>query len=208
MTDSDWRTRVFVTVGDITSLEVDAIVNAANKSLLGGGGVDGAIHRAAGTELLEACRKIAGCDVGDAVATPGFLLPARHVIHTVGPIWNGGNSGEADLLAACYQSSLTLAASLNAKTIAFPCISTGVYRFPQQQACDIAVSTVKKWLVHETLPESVIFCCYTKNDAVPYLAATAASVPYLSVWHRLLRLLGWKNRPNKAVNPSGGSGGI
>ncbi|MDQ4129832.1 MAG: O-acetyl-ADP-ribose deacetylase [Actinomycetota bacterium] len=130
--------------GDITTLEVDAIVNAANSSLLGGGGVDGAIHRAAGPELLEACRPLGGCETGDAKATPGFRLPARWVIHAVGPRWRGGGAGEAEAQASCYRRSLAVADDLGARSIAFPAISTGIYGYPAEEAAAIAVKTLRE----------------------------------------------------------------
>ncbi len=149
---------------DITRLDVDAIVNAANSSLLGGGGVDGAIHRAAGPELLAACRLLGGCPAGQARITRGYRLPARHVIHTVGPIWQGGKSGEVETLKSCYRSSLQLAVDTTLESIAFPCIATGIYGFPQDLACDIAVSTVGEWIPSHEYPQQVTFCCFTAED--------------------------------------------
>lgn len=155
-----------IITSDITGLDVDAIVNAANCSLLGGGGVDGAIHRAAGRELLEACRKFNGCKTGEARITPGFKLPAKFVIHTPGPVWYGGRRNEAELLKNCYLNSLALAKENNCRTIAFPCISTGVYHFPKEQAAKIALETV---LSNLTAPvEKVIFCCFAESDAEIY----------------------------------------
>ncbi|WP_447895771.1 O-acetyl-ADP-ribose deacetylase [Vreelandella sp. GE22] len=159
---------------DITTLNVDAIVNAANQSLLGGGGVDGAIHRAAGRELVEACRKLNGCATGDAKLTEGFNLPARYVIHAVGPVWHGGERGEADKLAGCYRRALELAESVDARSIAFPSISTGVYRFPIEQAAGVAVSTVKEALKAGSSVESVTFCCFSADDLAVYEAALEA----------------------------------
>jgi len=146
--------------GDITKIQADAIVNAANKTLLGGGGVDGAIHRAAGPELLEACRVFHGCESGEARITPGFRLPAKYVIHTPGPVWRGGTHGEADTLRACYVNSLALAARHQCRTVVFPCISTGVYGYPHAEAARIAVETVRAW--SEPWPEEVIFCCFSE----------------------------------------------
>ena len=157
-----------IITGDITKLKVDAIVNAANCSLLGGGGVDGAIHRAAGRELLEACRKFNGCETGEARITPGFKLPAKFVIHTPGPIWHGGNHNEAELLKNCYLNSLALAKENNCKTVAFPCISTGVCHFPKEQAAQIALETVLSNISASI--EKVIFCCFSDSDAEIYRA--------------------------------------
>jgi O-acetyl-ADP-ribose deacetylase len=148
--------------GDITKLEVDAIVNAANTSLLGGGGVDGAIHRAAGPELLEACRKLHGCATGDAKATPGFRLPAKWVFHAVGPVWSGGQRGEDELLTSCYRRCLELAREHGAKSIAFPAISTGVYSFPPERAAKIALTTVRQH-VDASGVEEVRFVCFNQE---------------------------------------------
>ncbi|HTL30952.1 MAG TPA: O-acetyl-ADP-ribose deacetylase [Tepidisphaeraceae bacterium] len=159
--------RIRIVEGDITELEVDAIVNAANSSLLGGGGVDGAIHDAAGPELLEECRKIGGCPTGEARLTKGYDLPARFVIHAVGPVWSGGSDDEDGLLANCYRNSLMLAAQNGIKTIAFPAISTGIYRFPLDRATKIAVRQTREFL--RSHPEiEVTFCCFDERTADAY----------------------------------------
>lgn len=154
--------------GDITQLYVDAIVNAAKKSLLGGGGVDGAIHRAAGSELLEECKTLGGCETGEAKITKGYDLPAKHVIHTVGPVWHGGDENEAELLASCYMNSLQLAEQQGLHSIAFPCISTGVYGYPKQQAAAIAVNVCKMFASNAESLKEIIFSCYDDESLAIY----------------------------------------
>ena len=158
---------------NITTLDVDAIVNAANSSLLGGGGVDGAIHRAAGPELMHECRLLGGCRTGEAKITKGHRLPARHVIHTVGPVWHGGDHGEADLLAACYRNSLLLAEAQGLRSVAFPCISTGIFGYPAEAAARVAVDTVRAALSASSTPPDVIFCCFSGDDLAIYQASLA-----------------------------------
>ena len=167
--------RIEVVEGDITRLDVDAIVNAANESLLGGGGVDGAIHRAAGPRLLEECRGLGGCPTGEARITGAYDLPARYVVHTVGPVWRGGDRGEDGLLESCYRESLRLAAEHGARTIAFPAISTGVYRFPVPRAAGIAVRTVTAGLAEHPSIRRVVLCCFDARSAGVFREALQAS---------------------------------
>lgn len=155
---------------NIVTLQVDAIVNAANSSLLGGGGVDGAIHRAAGPELLAECRTLGGCKTGEAKLTRGYKLPSKFVIHTVGPVWHGGKKGEPELLASCYRNSLTIAAENSIKTVAFPSISTGVYGYPIELAAKIAVDTVRDVVRQPYSLDDVIFCCFSAKDLEVYEA--------------------------------------
>jgi O-acetyl-ADP-ribose deacetylase len=167
-------TRLEICVADITTLAVDAIVNAANRSLLGGGGVDGAIHRAAGPELLAECRTLGGCETGSAKITRGYRLPAKHVIHAVGPVWNGGDAGEEELLASCYRTSLDLAAVRSLDSLAFPAISTGIYHFPADQAARIAAGTVAGELAASRRGiDRVVFCCFAQSAADHHVTAFA-----------------------------------
>ena len=168
--------RVSLLEGDVTKVEVDAIVNAANTSLLGGGGVDGAIHRPAGPELLLECRTLGGCPTGEARITAGYRLPAKYVIHTVGPIWGGGDRGEPELLGRCYRNSLRLATQYQVRSIAFPAISCGIYGYPVQDACQIAVRETMAYLDANKLPESVTFVCFGHEIYDAYRAALSASL--------------------------------
>ncbi len=168
------RARLEVIVADITTLGVDAIVNAANTSLLGGGGVDGAIHRAAGPDLLTECRALDGCATGDAKITNGYRLKARHVIHAVGPVWSGGRRGEDDLLASCYRRAIELCRVNSLVSIAFPAISTGIYSFPADRAAKIAVATTVRALQSAPMVKQVIFCCFSRDSATLHQEALAA----------------------------------
>lgn len=163
--------RLEVVVGDITQLHVEAIVTAANEAMCGGGGVDGAIHRAAGPMLMGECRKIGHCPQGEARITSGYQLPAKFIIHTVGPVWDGGEYGEPDVLASCYRSTLTLASERSIRSIAFPCIATGVYGYPKEEAAKVAVTSTADWCATQQLPERIIFCCFDEENAAIYRQA-------------------------------------
>lgn len=174
------RERLKLILGDITQLAVDAIVTAANESLMGGHGVDGAVHRAAGPHLFAECRTIGYCAEGDAKLTRGYNLPAKYVIHTVGPVWEGGMYDEHELLHSCYQRSLELAREQQFATVAFPCIATGAHEYPRELACQVAVDAVTHWITHEPLPQQIIFCCFEEADYELYRAALnswAANAP-------------------------------
>jgi O-acetyl-ADP-ribose deacetylase (regulator of RNase III) len=169
-----WRAKVTVVTGDITRLEVDAVVNAANAALCGGGGVDGAIHRAAGPGLLEECRRLGGASTGDVKMTAGHRLPARHVLHAVGPVWRGGDAGEDEALARCYAKAMSLSDEAGLRSIAFPAISTGAYGFPLERATRIAVAEVRRALLAGSRIERVVFCCFSARDRQVYEDALEA----------------------------------
>lgn len=171
---TDFKEHVEVVRGDITALAVDAIVNAANESLMGGGGVDGAIHQAAGFSLIEECRKLGGCKTGEAKITGGYRLVAEHVIHTVGPVWKGGDENEEALLASCYRECLKLAHEHDVRTIAFPAISTGVYDFPKERAAQIALAMSRVWLEENGYPLHITYCCHGEEDEAIYHRMLAA----------------------------------
>ncbi len=187
------RNPIEVAQADITTLALDAIVNAANSSLLGGGGVDGAIHRAAGPELVAECRTLGGCRTGEAKITKGYRLPASHVIHTVGPVWREGEAGEDEALAACYRNSLALAQAHGLRTIAFPAISTGIYGFPKERAARIAVAEVSRAAAGGAF-ERVVFCCFGEADAVLYRRVLAEGPAFSD---------GWPARTGRGTAPSG-----
>ncbi len=176
--------QVEVILGDITKLKVDAIVNAANRSLLGGGGVDGAIHRAAGAGLLKECQNLNGCETGEAKITKGYNLPAKYVIHTVGPVWSNGNQNEAKLLSPCYKRSLEIAAANNVRTIAFPNISTGIYRFPKYEAANIAFKSVLEFVRQDNPLDKVIFCCFDQENYLIYSEIKGNSIEILPVYKK------------------------
>lgn len=165
--------KIHLVVADITTLQIDAVVNAANSSLLGGGGVDGAIHRAAGPELRAACAALGGCTTGDAKLTPGFGLPARYIVHTVGPVWAAANAGQARLLASCYRRAFEIADDVGARSLAYPSISTGAYGYPIAEAARIAVSTLRAMARNARSLEILVLCCYSLSDALHYRAALA-----------------------------------